>query len=63
MELYSVGSQGRTLMELMTNAEVREALHVSKQLLYYYVKCGYIRRVSYRRQHLYLKEDVLKLLK
>lgn len=48
-------------MELLTNAEVREALNISKQLLNYYVKRGYIRRVPYRRQYRYVKEDVDKL--
>ena len=48
-------------MELMANSEVCKELNISKQLLSYYVKKGYIRRVSKNLQHLYLKEDVLKI--
>lgn len=48
-------------MELMTNSEVCKELDISKQLLSYYVKKGYIRRVPKNLQHLYLKEDVLKI--
>ena len=48
-------------MKLMTNSEVCKELNISKQLLSYYVKKGYIRRVHKNLQHLYLKEDVLKI--
>ena len=49
------------VVELMTNSEVCKELNISKQLLSYYVKKGYIRRVPKNLQHLYLKDDVLKI--
>ena len=48
-------------MELMKNSEVCKELNISKQLLSYYTKKGYIRRIPKNLQHLYLKEDVLKI--
>ena len=48
--------------QLLTSGQV-EALGISRQLLRYYVKNGYVRTVQYGRQHKYYLEDILKVAK
>ncbi len=50
-----------TVLDKVVSSGEIEKMGISRQLLRYYVKCGYVRTVPYGKQKRYMLDDLLRL--
>ena len=55
--------ESKHLLETLTRREVAELLHVTKQTVINYTKSGLLKSYKMGRRVLYLKEEVLAVIK